>query len=137
MEDGLPPGLIKKLALVGVFLVAVMLLVGREEDPGVIGQIGEDGPDAIVQGNAPPENVRQPPEARAEPAQRPQQGSLSSWYAESVEPGPATPEPFVPQPQDDSHLINDARPITDTGRVIAIEPPLEAPPEPPPVEIVE
>ena len=48
MDDGLPPGLIKKLTLVGVFLVAVMLLVGREEDPGVIGQIGEDGPDAIV-----------------------------------------------------------------------------------------
>ena len=134
MEDGLPPGLIKKLTLVGVFLVAVMLLVGREEDPGVIGQIGEDGPDAIVQGSAPsPEDVRQPPEPRAEPVQRPQQGSLSSWYAESFESGPATPEPFVPQPQDDSHLINDARPITDTGRVIAIEPP----PEAPPVEIVE
>ncbi len=32
MDDGLPPGVLKKLAMVGLFLLAVLLLVG-----GVIG----------------------------------------------------------------------------------------------------
>ena len=135
MEDGLPPGLIKKLALVGVFLVAVSDAGGARRGSG------GDRPDRrkrrpmlSYRAFAPSPETLIDPEPRAEPVQRPQQGSLSSWYAESVRSGPATPEPFVPQPQDDSHLINDARPITDTGRVIAIEP---ARPEAPPVEIVE
>ncbi|MEX0341573.1 MAG: hypothetical protein AB3N06_03215 [Erythrobacter sp.] len=108
----MPSGLLKKLALVGAFLVAVALLVGGEDDPGVIGQLGDAAP---VEDTSSPA----PRDARTGEAQSRQSGendrSLSAWYAESEATGPAHPEPFKPAPIDHSHLISDAQPMVDTA----------------------
>ncbi|UYH54384.1 hypothetical protein N6L26_10005 [Qipengyuania sp. SS22] len=131
MDDGLPPGVLKKLAMVGLFLLAVLLLVGGEDDPGLIGQLGDGAPgDADYGEPRETEVVSSSPEPPP-PARRPDP-SLSAWYAESETSGPAEPTPLSPAPLDDSYLINDAAPTVDTsasapppGAVVS----REAPPE--------
>ena len=123
MDDGLPPGVLKKLAMVGLFLLAVLLLVGGEDDPGLIGHAGYGEPRQAEIVSSSPEP---PPPARGPDP------SLSAWYAESETSGPAEPTPFTPAPLDDSYLINDAAPTIDTstsvppsGVVVDREPPPE------------
>ena len=115
MEDGLFTKQGKKLLMIGVFLWCVAALVGREEDPGMIANLAEGGPGAGPV-SAGPVSASPPPSAavvhRPAPAPRREDPGLSAWYAEAdSNTGPAEPEPFVPAPVDNSHLINDARPI--------------------------
>tara|TARA_B100000700_G_C14567764_1_gene634170 strand:+ start:54 stop:455 length:402 start_codon:yes stop_codon:yes gene_type:complete len=100
----------KKLIVIGLFLVLVLILVGGEDDPGVIGGLADaDAPVvaedelAVAQTPSPP-----PPARREDPA-------LSSWYSQSADSGAAIPQPVVPTPVDDSHLINDAKPMVSVG----------------------
>lgn len=135
MDDGLPPGLLKKLALVVLFLIGVVILVGGENDPGVIARLSDAPPgQGEFADRAPEPLIDTDVPARRE--QRPSQddAALSAWYAEDAPTGPATPEPFVPEPFDDSYLIEDAEPL-----VGARPSPLPGPParDATPVEIVK
>ena len=126
MDDGLPPGLLKKLALVVLFLIGVVILVGGENDPGVIARLSDAPPGQGEFADRAPEPLID----TDVPARR----ALSAWYAEDAPTGPATPEPFVPEPFDDSYLIEDAEPL-----VGARPSPLPGPParDAEPVEIVK
>lgn len=100
----------KKLIVIGLFLALVLILVGGEDDPGVIGGLADaDTPVvaedelAVAQTKSPP-----PPARREDPA-------LSSWYSRAADSGAAIPQPVVPTPVDDSHLINDAKPMVSVG----------------------
>jgi hypothetical protein len=130
MDDGLPPGVLKKLAMVGLFLLAVLLLVGGEDDPGLIGQLGDGAPGAADYDEPRDTEIVSSSPEPPPPARRPDP-SLSAWYAESDTSGPAEPTPFTPAPLDDSYLINDAAPTVDPS--ITAPPPdvvrREAPPE--------
>jgi hypothetical protein len=115
MEDGLFSKQGKKLLMIGIFLWFVAALVGREEDPGVIANLAEDGsqPSASVSAPVP---VAAPPSAavvhRPAPAPRRQDPGLSAWYAEADDTsGGVEPQPLEPAPVDNSHLINNAKPI--------------------------
>ncbi|MCP2017877.1 MAG: hypothetical protein OSA41_14830 [Erythrobacter sp.] len=132
MDNGLPPGVLKKLAMVGLFLLAVLLLVGGEDDPGLIGQLGDGAPGDAGYGEPRQTEVVSSSPEPPPPARRGPDPSLSAWYAESETSGPAEPAPFTPAPLDDSYLINDAAPTIDTstsvppsGVVIDREPPPE------------
>tara|TARA_A100001391_G_C4907288_1_gene235400 strand:+ start:195 stop:599 length:405 start_codon:yes stop_codon:yes gene_type:complete len=110
MDQEFPSGLVKKLAGVGAFLLAVAWLIGGEDDPGVIGQLGDAPP---TEGQA---EMAQP--ARGDERRRPDirqmqrnDETLSTWYAEGDTTGPVSPQPFEPEPIDHSHLIDDARPM--------------------------
>ncbi|QYJ07115.1 hypothetical protein [Qipengyuania flava] len=115
MEDGLFTKQGKKLLMIGVFLWFVAALVGREEDPGVIANLAEDGSAPSATAAAPMPVVAQPSASvvrKPAPAPRRQDPGLSSWYAEADSGGGAMePTPVAPTPVDNSHLVNDARPI--------------------------
>ena len=114
MEDGLFTNQGKKLLFVALFLVLVAMLVGGEEDPGMIAQISDNNVAAAPQPYAPP--VAQPPEAPVVRAprriDRPDRNdaSLADWYAEA-----APSEPIDPQPVDESYLINDTQPAVSAA----------------------
>lgn len=114
MEQGLSSGIVKKLALAGAFLVAVALLIGGEDNPGVIGQLGDAVPVGRQAPAAQPATGIERPAPSARQSPRNDQ-ALSAWYAESETTGPAAPEAFQPAPIDHSHLINDAKPIVGTS----------------------
>ena len=104
----------KKLLFIGIFLVLVMALVGREDDPGVIANLAE-GSGGPVPSNYQPVDLLPPgsaPMRPPAPVPAPSDPGLSEWYAEAdSDTGAVEPEPFVPAPIDNSHLVNDARPI--------------------------
>lgn len=110
MEDGVFTNQGKKLLFVALFLVLVAMLVGGEEDPGMIAQIGDNNVVAAPQAYAPPAvEAHEAPVVRApRRIDRPERNdaSLEDWYAEA-----APAEPVDPQPVDESYLINDAQPI--------------------------
>ncbi len=102
----------KKLIAIGLFLVLVAVLVGGEDNPGVIGGLADA--DVTIPANttssAPVEQVSAPP-----PPVRSDDPELSSWYARSESSGAVDPEPVQPITPDNSHLINDARPLVSTS----------------------
>lgn len=110
MDQEFPPGLVKKLALVGAFLVAVALLIGGEDNPGVIGQLGDAPPIEGRAAGAQPASGDEWPGPGTRQVQRNDQ-ALSTWYAENDTTGPANPQPFEPETIDHSHLTGDAMPM--------------------------
>ena len=85
MDDGLHPGLLKKLALVVLFLIGVVILVGGENDPGVIARLSDAPPG---QGEF-ADRALEPLIDTDVPARREQRSSqddaaLSAWYAEDA-----------------------------------------------------
>lgn len=114
MEDGLFTKQGKKLLMIGIFLWFVAALVGREEDPGVIANLAEDGATPKTAISAPMPVAAAPSASvvrRPAPAPRREDPNLSSWYAESDGAGAVDPQPVTPVPVDNSHLINNAKPI--------------------------
>lgn len=130
MDQAKSRGLARKLALVGLFLLVVLVLVGREEDPGLIGRLGEAPPaDIAVKQVAQPSRAvpaSPPPPRRA--ARHEDSRALSAWYAESVADSSAGPTPIAPAPQEDSHLINDARPLVVAGPMVEAGAPFDPAP---------
>ncbi|WP_341711550.1 hypothetical protein [Erythrobacter sp.] len=115
MEDGLFTNQGKKLMLVGIFLWGVAMLIGGEDDPGVIAQVGEDGANGLVaQDSGHNQQASAPLPQAARVQSRPQQDpALADWYAEA---GPV--EPVEPEPVDESHLINDTVPAVSTEPLV-------------------
>ena len=103
----------KKLIMIGLFLLSVVFMVGREEDPGMLQQIAEQtgeqtqGP-PVAQPGAPvqPQASAPRPQVRQDPA-------LDDWYAQAG----TLNAPMKPSPQDNSWLINDTEPLVSTEPV--------------------
>jgi hypothetical protein len=115
MEDGLFTNQGKKLLLIGFFLWCVAMLIGGEDDPGMIAKVSEGGAGEMVShdaGNGPPANGPPPQAARVQSRSR-TDTSLEAWYAEA---GPG--EAVSPDPVDESHLINDTQPAVTTDPVV-------------------
>lgn len=118
MEDGPIPRHGKKLVALALFLGAVALLVGGEEDPGIVAQIGESPETFAAPASAPVAAIEQPVR-RAEPERRAADPALDAWYAEATAVAPQTPAPEAPAPEtpapiDERHLIDDTRPAVTT-----------------------
>ena len=107
------------IALVPLAVWFVAALVGREEDPGVIANLAEDGSAPSASAAAPMPVAVQPSASvvrKPAPAPRRQDPGLSDWYAEADSGGGAMePTPVAPAPVDNSHLVNDARPIVSAN----------------------
>ncbi len=116
MEDGPFSGYGKKLLLIGLFLWGVAVLVGGEDDPGLFAQIGEARPPAPAPAPAPAVS-RPPPMAQELQSRSPRRGGsdpeLDAWYAEA-----GKIQESAPAPLDESHLIDDTRPIVTTEPVV-------------------
>ncbi|MXO97103.1 hypothetical protein GRI34_11815 [Erythrobacter aquimaris] len=103
----------KKLVMIGLFLLSVVLMVGREDDPGMLQQIAEQTndqaqPPAAAQTSAPTQQRASAPrpQVRQDPA-------LDDWYAQAG----TLNAPMEPSPQDNSWLINDTEPLVSTEPV--------------------
>ncbi len=109
MEDGVFTNQGKKLLFVALFLVLVAMLVGGEDDPGMIAQISDSNPHPSgPQAYSPQPMEDEGPVIRnPRPVERSSDNdmSLDEWYADA---GPVAP--VDPQPVDESHLINDTQP---------------------------
>ena len=123
MEGGLLTTHGKKLLMIGLFLGIVAVMIGGEDNPGLIAQ-QVDAPGNGVASALPYEPARQgdmkvthgPP-----PTFRPNKqdnAALDAWYAASDTEGdwgpgpePQAPQPMEPRPVDESHLINDTQPL--------------------------
>ncbi|MFA6218974.1 MAG: hypothetical protein WC692_04245 [Erythrobacter sp.] len=108
MEDGLFTHQGKKLMLIGFFLWCVAMLIGDEDDPGMIAQVSEGGADGLVshEPGVDEQAYVPPPQAARVEARPPQDASLDAWYAEA-----APNEVVNPEPVDESHLIDDTQPV--------------------------
>lgn len=112
MEESLFRTQRKKLLAIGLFLVLVVLAVGREDEPGMVAQIAEE--DAAQQLTGEPvydDNIAV--DRRAETYTDPQPAQdrdLAGWYASAG----TSDEPVDPAPEDKSHLINDTQPLVST-----------------------
>ena len=130
MEDGVLTTHGKKLLMVGLFLWFVAVLIGGEDDPGIIAQQVEASNNGMastagyepVQQSAMQVTQGPPPAARRS---RQDDAALDAWYAASdaqdpvtMQPEPQVPTPFEPTPVDESHLINDAKPMVDAAAEI-------------------
>jgi hypothetical protein len=115
MEDGLFTNQGKKLMLIGIFLWGVAMLIGGEEDPGMIAQVSEGGAEGMAlhgpEAGA-PAYPPSPQEARVQ-SQSQQDPSLAAWYAEA-----APNEAVSPDPVDESHLIDDTVPAVSTDPIV-------------------
>jgi hypothetical protein len=115
MEDGLFTNQGKKLMLIGIFLWGVAMLIGGEEDPGMIAQVSEGGAEEMTH-HGPASGAPAyppPPQATRVQPQTQQDPSLAAWYAE------ATPSEAVsPDPVDESHLIDDTVPAVSTDPIV-------------------
>lgn len=122
MEDGLLTTHGKKLMMVGLFLWFVAIMIGGEDDPGLIAQqvdASRNGAASAAAYEPAPQNAMKVTQAPS-PASRPSRqddAALDAWYAASdagsdwgSPPEPQTPTPVEPAPADESHLINDAQP---------------------------
>lgn len=103
----------KKLVMIGLFLLSVVLMVGREEDPGMLQQIAEQTgdqtqPQPVAQSGAPVQQqaAAPRPQVRQDPA-------LDEWYSQAG----TLNAPMEPSPQDNSWLINDTEPLVSTEPV--------------------
>ena len=102
----------KKLTMIAIGLVAIALLVGGEDNPGLLPQMAQDGSRMDRVSETPPSDMAEPP-ARIETAQPPEGSALSDWYANSTPP-PADDT----VPVDESHLINDTQPLVTTDPIV-------------------
>ena len=104
----------KKLIMIGVFLLVVMAMVGREEDPGMLQQLAETSAEATAKPEigAPSGASAQ---AAAQPRPVPQEPApdLDSWYSQAG----SMDQPVQPEPEDNSWLVNDTEPLVSTDPV--------------------
>ena len=118
MEDSLFSNQGKKLLMVGLFLWCVASLVGGEDNPGVLAeQVGKGQVDTAAGMAFEPEHATATA-MQATTAPRQDDSDLNAWYAATPDPmeaAPQEPEPFVPQPVDESHLINDTKPFVSVA----------------------
>ena len=127
MESGLFTNQGKKLMMVGLFLWFVAVMIGGEDDPGIIAQQVSASENGIastagyepVQQSAMKVTQGPPPVARRS---RQDDAALDAWYAASDAPGeaatqpePQVPTPVEPSPVDESHLINDTQPLVSAA----------------------
>ncbi len=122
MEDGLLTTHGKKLLMIGLFLWFVAVMIGGEDDPGLIAQQVDASGNGVASA-APFEpapqsamKVTQAPSPASRPS-RQDDAALDAWYAASdagsdwgPAPEPQAPQPVEPRPVDESHLINDTQP---------------------------
>ena len=127
MEDGLLTTHGKKLLMVGLFLWFVAVMIGGEDDPGLIAQQvdasgnGVAGATAYEPAPHSAMKVTQGPTPTSRPS-RQDDAALDAWYASSdtasdwgPAPEPQVPQPVDPRPVDESHLVNDAKPLVDAA----------------------
>ncbi len=127
MEDGVLTTHGKKLLMVGLFLWFVAVLIGGEDDPGIIAQQVEASDNGMAttaafepaQQSAMKVTQGPPPAARRS---RQDDAALEAWYASSDAPGeaalqsePQVPALVEPSPVDESHLINDTQPLVSAA----------------------
>ena len=123
MEDGLLTTHGKKLLMIGLFLWFVAVMIGGEDDPGLlaqqVGASGNGSASASAYEPAPQDvmKVTQAPSAAPRPS-RQDDAALDAWYAASeagsdwgTPPEPQAPQVVEPRPVDESHLINDTQPL--------------------------
>ena len=101
----------KKLVMIGLFLLAVMAMVGREDDPGMLQSLADQSAEATAR------PVVAAPAAAPAQAQPRQQASpeLDSWYSEAG----SLDAPAETTPEDQSWLVNDTEPLVSTDPVAA------------------
>ena len=102
----------KKLIVIGLFLLAIALAVGREDEPGMVAQIAEQ--EGVPSSAAATASQSVDPVADYTPAESRQDDDLASWYASAG----ANDPPADTAPEDKSHLINDTRPLVSTDPLI-------------------
>ena len=123
MEDGLLTTHGKKLLMIGLFLWFVAIMIGGEDDPGLLAQqvdaSGNGSASAAAYEPAPQGamKVTQAPSAAPRPS-RQDDAALDAWYAASdagsdwgTPPEPQVPQVVEPRPVDESHLIDDTQPM--------------------------
>ena len=101
----------KKLVMIGLFLLAVMAMVGREEDPGMLQSLADQSAEATAR------PVVAAPVAAPAQAQPRQHASpeLDSWYSEAG----SLDAPAETTPEDQSWLVNDTEPLVSTDPIAA------------------
>ncbi len=97
----------KKLIAIGLLLLAVVLAVGREDEPGMVAQFAED--EGAQQLTGQPVEQEMPVENYVAPAPA-EDRDLAGWYASAG----THDAPVDPAPEDKSHLINDTKPLVST-----------------------
>ena len=123
MEDGLLTTHGKKLMMVGLFLWFVAVMIGGEDDPGLLAQqvdASGNGPASAAAYEPAPQDamkVTQAPSSARRPS-RQDDAALDAWYAASdagsdwgTPPEAQAPQVVEPRPVDESHLINDTQPL--------------------------
>ena len=98
----------KKLLPIAVLLFGVAMLVGGEDDPGVLTEIS-GAPPKRAQAAPPPQFSPAVQQRIATPAPPPSDPNLDSWYAQA-----GSTEIVDPTPATDDFLVNDTRPLMDT-----------------------
>ena len=103
----------KKLVMIGLFLLAVMAMVGREEDPGMLQSLADQSAEATAR-----PVVAAPAAAPAQAQVQPRQQAspeLDSWYSEAGN----LDAPAETTPEDQSWLVNDTEPLVSTDPIAA------------------
>lgn len=103
----------KKLVMIGLFLLAVMAMVGREEDPGMLQSLADQSAEATAR-----PVVAAPAAAPAQAQVQPRQQAspeLDSWYSEAG----SLDAPTETTPEDQSWLVNDTEPLVSTDPIAA------------------
>ncbi|MBY6015470.1 hypothetical protein KUV75_11235 [Qipengyuania gaetbuli] len=103
----------KKLVMIGLFLLAVMAMVGREEDPGMLQSLADQSAEATAR-----PVVAAPAAAPAQAQVQPRQQAspeLDSWYSEAG----SLDAPAETTPEDQSWLVNDTEPLVSTDPIAA------------------
>ena len=103
----------KKLVMIVLFLLAVMAMVGREEDPGMLQSLADQSAEATARPvvAAPAASTAQ---AQAQPRQQ-ASPELDSWYSEAG----SLDAPAETTPEDQSWLVNDTEPLVSTDPIAA------------------
>ena len=105
----------KKLVMIGLFLLAVMAMVGREEDPGMLQSLADQSAEATARPVvAAPAAATTQAQAQAQPRQQ-ASPELDSWYSEAG----SLDAPAETTPEDQSWLVNDTEPLVSTDPIAA------------------
>lgn len=117
MEDSVLFKQRKKLIVIALFLVGVMLMIGGEDDPGMIGQVQDTALAGDELTSAPQVGSRTLSSPQM-PEQLEETPELDAWYSQTASDGPAEPAPV-----NDDHLINDTTPMINAAPIPASGPP--------------
>jgi len=98
----------KKLLLIALGLLGVAMLVGGEDDPGVLTEISATPPKR-THAEPPPQFSPAAQESIGIPTPPPSDPNLDSWYAQA-----GSTRVVDPTPETDDFLVNDTRPLMDT-----------------------